>query len=589
MEATTFYSQHIKELNQALAKSKQQLLVSSLIRLGVFVFGVYGIYFLWNIPWMAVLLGAITLGLFLKLVARHADLKEKQELQQLQRERCQTELQVMDGAWSHLSTGSRFMPREHAYASDIDLFGKHSLFQLLNRTVLHAATALLARWLLANDPLNVAEKQQAVNEFAALAAWRLHFTALAAQIKGQVDLTTLKENALSHEAYVPSLMRWLPYFFLGISLLLMIGFGLDWWTGYLPAAWFFLGLTIAGIYAKRTARLSSRLGKAEDGLQHYAKLLLELENTNFESRRLEDQRKRLLDGSSPPSLLLHQFSRRLNALDQRNNMLVGVLLNGFALWDLWQAYRLEQWIEAHAAKVGVWGEVIAYFDAMDSMATFSFNHPNYVFPTRPEEPYQMQCEELKHPLMPEEKAVANSIALRQEEFFIITGANMAGKSTFLRTVALSLLMTNLGLPLTASRAQIRPVKLISSMRTDDSLSANASYFYSELVHLKAIIEALEQEPHFVVLDEILKGTNSTDKALGSKKFMRKLLETSATGLIATHDLSLCTLAEEEQAIRNYFFEAEIKADELYFDYTLKPGICQNMNASFLLKKMGIVD
>ena len=165
---------------------------------------------------------------------------------------------------------------------------------------------------------------------------------------------------------------------------------------------------------------------------------------------------------------------------------------------------------------------------------------------------------------------------------------MAGKSTFLRTVSLHIVMANVGLPVCASSSEYNPVKLITSMRTSDSLTDDSSYFFSELTRLKFIVDAIKEEPYFIILDEILKGTNSTDKAIGSRKFVEKLVASKATGIIATHDLSLCEIEKELEEVKNYYFDAEIVNNELHFDYTFKTGVCKNMNASFLLKKMEIV-
>jgi DNA mismatch repair ATPase MutS len=182
----------------------------------------------------------------------------------------------------------------------------------------------------------------------------------------------------------------------------------------------------------------------------------------------------------------------------------------------------------------------------------------------------------------------NDLSLESQQFMIITGANMAGKSTFLRTVAILIVMANAGLPVYGSEVKNAPIKLITSMRTSDSLPEDESYFFAELKRLKFIVNELETDRYFIVLDEILKGTNSIDKARGSKKFVERLVAADSTGLIATHDLSLCDIARDHPQITNYYFDADIKDGELYFDYTLKKGICQNMNASFLLEKMGIV-
>ncbi len=193
-----------------------------------------------------------------------------------------------------------------------------------------------------------------------------------------------------------------------------------------------------------------------------------------------------------------------------------------------------------------------------------------------------------HPLISNDLVIRNSFDIKAEDFLIITGANMAGKSTFLRTVSLMIVMANCGLPVCATNCTYKPIKLITSMRTTDSLSDEASYFYSELSRLKVIIDYISKDTYFIVLDEILKGTNSHDKAKGSKQFVEKLVKSKSSGIIATHDLSLCTLEESLSSVKNYYFDAEIIDDELHFDYKLKDGICQNMNASFLLKKMGIV-
>jgi len=195
---------------------------------------------------------------------------------------------------------------------------------------------------------------------------------------------------------------------------------------------------------------------------------------------------------------------------------------------------------------------------------------------------------LGHPLLDAKKRVASDLTINNQEFFIVTGANMAGKSTFLRTVSLHIVMANVGLPICATSSNYQPIKLITSMRTSDSLTDDSSYFFSELTRLKFIVDAIQTEPYFIILDEILKGTNSTDKAIGSKKFVEKLVASHATGIIATHDLSLCEIETQLEPVKNYYFDAQIINDELFFDYKFKKGICQNMNASFLLKKMEII-
>ena len=259
------------------------------------------------------------------------------------------------------------------------------------------------------------------------------------------------------------------------------------------------------------------------------------------------------------------------------------------LWDIRQTYYIEQWIKTYTNTVEDWFEVVTFFDAYNSLGNYAFNHQSFSYPEITDKGSTILAKDLGHPLLNSEKRINSDLQLDKEQFFIVTGANMAGKSTFLRTVALHIVMANVGLPICALESKYRPIKLITSMRTTDSLTDDSSYFFSELTRLKFVVDTIEERSnYFVILDEILKGTNSTDKAIGSRKFVEKLVKLNATGIIATHDLSLTEIETELKAVKNYYFDAEIINDELYFDYKLKLGVCQNMNASFLLKKMEIV-
>ncbi|WP_316930920.1 MutS-related protein [Lacinutrix jangbogonensis] len=282
------------------------------------------------------------------------------------------------------------------------------------------------------------------------------------------------------------------------------------------------------------------------------------------------------------------MSKAMDALDNRNNLISAIFGNGYFLTDIKNSLVIEQWIESYHDKVEDWFEVVTFFDAYNSLGNYAFNHKQYVYPKILEIGKQTTVSELGHPLLKTEKRIDNDFKIENEQFFIITGANMAGKSTFLRTVSLHIVMANVGLPVCAKSSEYVPVKLITSMRTSDSLTDDSSYFFSELTRLKHIVDAIKTDSYFIILDEILKGTNSTDKAIGSRKFVEKLVASNATGIIATHDLSLCEIEKELEEVKNYYFDAQIIDDELYFDYTFKQGICQNMNASFLLKKMEIV-
>ena len=353
--------------------------------------------------------------------------------------------------------------------------------------------------------------------------------------------------------------------------------------------WFLLGLLISGRYLKKVNDLSMHTAQILSTFEQYYKLITQIETQEFQSSLLQEQKEKIGITKEKASVSLRKFSRLLSSLDQRNNILIGILTNGFLLRDMRVSYHIEQWIATHKEDVEHWFEVIHFFDAYNSLGAYAFNHPTQSYPVIAENEVVLAMEEAAHPLLDPSRAIPNSMQIDTGQFFIITGANMAGKSTFLRTVGLQIVMANVGLPTSATASHYKPIKLITSMRTTDNLTEDASYFFSELQRLKYIVGAIENDTYFIILDEILKGTNSEDKAKGSKKFIEKLVQSKATGIIATHDLSLCETSKTHEEVENYYFDAQIENDELYFDYTFKKGICQNMNASFLLKKMGIVN
>nr|WP_062054624.1 hypothetical protein [Aquimarina longa] len=583
-----FYQEQISLHTTALKQKKKQLAISSTIRLLVFLLIVAGVYF--GYPNTQIIMGSILLGiiLFIYLVTRHSNLTYvKNKLEKLVQIN-QLELDVPTGDISNLSSGKEYIDPTHFYSHDIDLFGEKSFFQYTNRTATLAGKNKLASLLNANTIDHIEEKQQAIQNVANLPKWRQEFSAIASLVNVTVPITTIQNWFQNYTSFVPKIMRILPAIVTGISILALGLLFLDIISFPIVLIWFFIGLGITGTQLKKINTLYNHANQVKDTFEQYYKLVDKIETIDLNATLLKEKQQLVSTEKEKASRTLKQFARILNDFDQRNNMLFGVLSNGLMLWDIRQSYRIEQWIANNHDKVAQWFEVIAFFDAYNSLGNFAFNNPQYIYPTITSDTSVIQAQELGHPMLNATKRVDNDIAIDKEQFLIITGANMAGKSTFLRTVALQIVMANIGLPICAKSCTYRPIKLISSMRTSDSLSDDASYFFSELTQLKKIVTALEKEEYFIILDEILKGTNSKDKAAGSRKFVEKLVKAKATGIIATHDLSLCEIATELPQVKNRFFDAQIINDELYFDYKFKDGVCQNMNASFLLKKMGIV-
>ena len=587
-----FYIAEKQFFKKELGAVNRRLMNSSIFRLLVFCALIGVVYFFYNAT--NILVPALVVGvvLFIYLVSRHTDLNHKKRKLETLITINQTEISVLNGEVSSLDTGSEFENQLHEFSYDIDLFGKGSFFQYLNRTVIPSGKNLLARTITANDILNIEEKQEAIKDLSERPKWRQDFSATGSLVSVGIASKQIIHWLKNHERFVPSSMRFWPAVFSLISLVIFVLNYLTIVPLSVTTTWFFIGLGITGAYLKKINRFYHNANKAKDTFRQYHQLLELIETEGFSSKILTQKQQEIKTESKKASQIFLEFSKKLDAFDQRNNMLIGVLANAFALRDLQLCYKIEQWVSMYQDQVENWFEVIAFFDSQNSLGNYRFNHPEHSFPIIASEEFIIEAKQLGHPLISEVKRIDNDFAINNEAFFIITGANMAGKSTFLRTVSLSIIMANAGLPVCASQYNYRPIKLITSMRTSDSLTDDESYFFSELKRLKFIIDEVnplgKAGTYFIILDEILKGTNSTDKAIGSRKFVERLVTSNSTGIIATHDLSLCEISKKLPEVENYYFDAEIVNDELYFDYTFKEGICKNMNASFLLKKMDII-
>ncbi len=583
-----FYTAEKSKFEQKLISIKKKLAVSSTIRLFLFVAIIISVYFFFGNFQIIVPIAVLGIALFIYLIVRHTNLQYQKDFTNKLIAINTTEIEVLEGNFLSLDEGKEFINPKHVYSYDIDLFGKGSFFQYTNRTVTNEGKTTFAEQLTLNDITHIKEKQNGIQELAALAKWRQEFSAIASLVKVQHPAQDIVNWIHHYKSVFPNFISFLPKIFSIISLLLTALVIFNFIVYHFLVGWFFVGLAIAAFYLKKVNKIYADADKAKDTFKQYHILLDKIEGITFNSKILKEQQFAIQTEKEKASLIFKKFSTFLDALDQRNNMIMGVIGNGFFLRDLQQVYHIEQWINSYGSKVENWFKVIAFFDAQNAMANFAFNHPNYVYPKINADGKVISAQELGHPLLKAVNRVDNDFSIDNQQFFIITGANMAGKSTFLRTVSLSIVMANIGMPVCAEKFEYSPIKLITSMRTSDSLADDESYFFSELKRLKFIVEEIKSERYFIILDEILKGTNSTDKAIGSKKFVQKLVASNSTGIIATHDLSLCEIEKELSEIKNYYFDAEIINDELHFDYQLKTGICKNMNASFLLKKMEIV-
>jgi hypothetical protein len=581
------YKEQIRLHEDQLAGIKRQLFMSSMLRLFLFVALVAACYVFWGQTRYVVALCLLVAVLFLLLVSRHTDLQFKKYKTKALVDQNKTELEVLERRYGQLPNGKEFYDPGHFYSGDIDLFGQGSFFQYMNRTALSEGSERLAQLLNANEIGQIAQRQEAIKELAQLFSWRQEFLAIASLAKTETKTDTIVHWLKNYHPFMPQWLKHLPWLFSIGTCAVVLSYFMQWLPEAVLIYWVLVGLLIVGMFTKKITRLAAVTGNALSTFRQYQQLVALIEQTDFKSGLLRNQKQKLYSTGKSTSKVLQEFAKILAHLDRNNNIFYLVLGNGLFLHSLVTTAKMETWIKRHGQEVAIWFQTIAFFDAYSSLGNFAFNHPDYVYPELKEED-GIRATAAGHPLLDPKKCVANDYEIGQEQFLIITGANMAGKSTFLRTVALQIVMANIGLPVCASSFSYSPIKLITSMRTSDSLTDEASYFFAELQRLKFVVDEMEKERYFIILDEILKGTNSVDKAMGSKKFLERLVNSQSTGIIATHDLALCDVAKTNTQVKNHYFDAEIVNGELHFDYTIKEGICKNMNASFLLRKMGIV-
>ncbi len=541
--------------------------------------------------WMSIIVGS---GVFLVLVRQHIRKQEVLRHFRLLLEINENELKIFRGELVDLDCGEELEDPQHDFSSDLDLFNKAGFFAFLNRTGTFGGRKALADAL--KKPLlrpeTIKERQEAVEELSHLLAWRQDFLARAKDTgEKRNDLKRIRQW-MNAPVAIGAASFWGMFIYAMIAAnLVFLGSMITGWISFTHfLLWLLVPLTIAGSFARQVSKAQAKATGAYQLLTNYGHLFRLVEEEKFRAKHLTELQKELDTSGHTASTRLGQLAEIIGAIDQRNNVLAGVLLNAFVLWDLLQMRRLRKWQLTFQEEPNRWFSVMAHIEVLNSLATLRYNDANMTYPQVGYHQPLFSMENGGHPLIPAKERVENDFDLNNGQFSILTGANMAGKSTFLRTIGINIILAHLGAPVAAKRFRCQPLWLFSSMRTTDSLASNSSYFHSELVRLRKIVDALSENREgqpFIILDEILKGTNSKDKAAGSKAFLEKMLRLKASGLIATHDLSLCETANQHPEVRNQCFEVETGKDELHFDYKLRDGICTNMNATWLMHKMGI--
>ncbi|TCO06783.1 MutS-related protein [Natronoflexus pectinivorans] len=593
----SYYKSRIILLEQETEKLKRRFKFLFFARIGFFLISIVSLVWFTTRPESAWLIALSVLSFLLFLRAVVVDLKLVKQQKVLSNRLLvnQRELRFLSYDFDDMDNGEDLSKINPHLAGDFDLFGAHSLFQYLNRSVTKEGRkklgTCLCKW--SKNEEEILQKQKAVRELSKKSEFLENFQAFG-----------LLNKEVGNEQ--DKLIKWLNEPESGVRklkwLLMLYPFCVFAWVALtifalLPASslWLLVGIGwwLTTRKSKEVQSAHNNLGKSASIFRLYERLLIQIENENFDASFLKHQKENLINNHKKgASFSLKIFFRLLERFDYRYNLVVGSILNILFLFDLQILYRLEKWKEAHRALVPRWLEAMNTFDAMIGFARFDFNNQSYlVYPEIANGDFSIDAKDVGHPLIPGDERVCNDLDMQgQPRILVVTGANMAGKSTFLRTLAVNLILAMNGAPVMARFMRFTPCDIMSSINIRDSLSHKASYFYAELTRIREIIDHVQSKPRtLVVLDEILRGTNTKDKQAGSIGLLEKMMGLNAVVVIATHDLVIGELEQKyPSVVMNHCFEVELNGDELVFDYKLKTGVSKKLNASFLMKKMGVI-
>ncbi|PTX15141.1 MutS-like protein [Pontibacter mucosus] len=568
----------------------------SWLRVGVFVAGAVLAYFLFKADnttgGTLAILGFY--ALFILVMRWHSRLNFRHQQLRLLRQVNEQEVERLQGKLKNFDSGQEFVDDHHPYTSDLDIFGHNSLFQLLNRSVTSIGMYKLATWLRkAAAPQEVLQRQAAVAELASgkkldwlqeLVALPMHYKHDAESAAGFIGWFKDKAFFRQHGWLKPLL------FILPILTLAAIA---GWFYGL--SGWIAVGLLLVQYLlanrftAERDEYYEKSIGIYE-AMRSYTKQLQHIEQHQFDTPLLQALHRELTKSGTRSSESINKLANIIDFFSYRLSTLMAFFLNAMLMWDFVWMYRLERWKAQHLQQLEHSLEVLAEVEALASMAAFQHAHPHFAVPQLSQVPFLYQATELAHPLIFSVEPVANDFQMQGTgHTIVITGSNMSGKTTFLRTVGINMVLALMGAPVCARDMTVTPAQVYTAMRTADNLAENTSSFYAELKRLRVLLELTEQgQPVFYLLDEILKGTNSRDRHIGAMSLIRQLHKRNASGLISTHDLELGAMEQELQgSVENYSFNSDIIGNEIRFDYRLTPGLCRSFNASKLMQLMGI--
>ena len=566
----------------------------SVLRVVLFFLMAIGVVYFANARDMVYVFGTLLVFLvaFVALVKYHNKVAFRKSLLGNLKDINNDELARLDGKFHGFDSGEKHKNDKHAYTSDLDVFGKNSLFQLLNRCATESGKDMLAEWLQRGaDKPEILERQAAISELQPKVEWRQEFEALGNVFKDDENhvhtlLAWMKEKG----KFAVASWHWVA---LAILPLAAVATTVLYFMGHLDYWWPLLALAVNGIIIKKIdPYVTETIEKANTSLKilkAYLLLIPKIEDQDFQAPRLQALKAKFTHDNISAVAEIKKLKTILNSLEARANALF-LIVNIMVLFDLYWLIKAEQWKKNLKGDAASWFEAISEFETLTSMAGYAYSNPHYAMPSISDKPHQFVAKTLGHPLIHESGRVSNDFTITEKGTInIITGSNMAGKSTFLRTIGVNAVLALAGAPVCASSMDISPVQLFTGMRTQDNLEESVSSFYAELQRIRQLLDQLENNdyPVMFMLDEILKGTNSADRHKGAEALIKQLSPKNVTGFVSTHDLSLGKMAEVSKNFKNYSFNSSVIGKEISFDYKISEGVCKSFNASQLMKNMGI--
>jgi hypothetical protein len=578
-----------REREKGLRKKKVALV--SYLRLALVVAGVALLWFVWERDpesWPFLL---VPLALFGALLAVHVRLHDRLTRVERAERFYRRGIERLEGNWQGKGrTGDRFLERDHPYARDLDVFGKGSLFELLDITVSPWGTKTLASWL--KHPAALEEvrlRQQAVSELRPLVDLRERVASEPAEEDEISDPEALEKWAAAPPLLASDTARWAALALGAASTTLAV----LWLASRVDRVVFLASLAVSVSFAlffrPRTSAVLSAAEAPSRDLSVLASLLDVLERQRFVSNHLVSLQSRLASEGEPASVRIRRLARLIEHLDARRNQIFAPVA-ALLLWGTQFAFAIEAWRRVSGREVPRWLEAVGELDALLALASYGFENPEDVFPATSEEKALFVAEGLGHPLIPPDRLVRNDVALgREARLLVVSGSNMSGKSTLLRSVGVNVVLALAGAPVRARRLTLSRLQVAASIRIEDSLQEGISHFYAEILRLRQGMELAKGEIAVLfLLDEILHGTNSHDRRIGAEAVVRGLVEKEAIGLITTHDLALSRLAETMPGrATNVHFEDHIEDGKILFDYRMREGVVKKSNALELMRGIGL--